>query len=211
MELLIFVLTLACMMHEDILPDNVFTEKWKHLIAAGNEDAFREMFNAYAARLTAFAFSITKNKEASVEIMDEVFIKIWKHKEQLVQVASITTYLYTAIKNTALNFLSHKSRETHLQAFDFINIELMEEDRPDQRLISSEIFTKIKKAVDELPPRCKIIFKLVREDGLKYKEAAEVLGVSEKTIDAQMVIAVKRIGDAVGKYFDYFPSRFQKK
>lgn len=211
MELLIFVLTLACIMHEDILPDNVFTEKWKHLIAAGNEDAFRQMFNAYAARLTAFAFSITKNKEASVEIMDEVFIKIWKHKEQLLQVTNITTYLYTAIKNTALNFLSHKSREMHLQAFDFINIELMEEDRPDQRLISSEIYTNIKKAVDELPPKCKIIFKLIREDGLKYREAAEVLGVSEKTIDAQMVIAVKRIGDAVGKYFDYFPSRFQKK
>ncbi|MCH5691038.1 hypothetical protein LWM68_46530 [Niabella sp. W65] len=64
--------------------------------------------------------------------------------------------------------------------------------------------------MDELPPKCKIIFKLVREDGLKYKEAAEVLGVSEKTIDAQMVIAVKRIGEAVGRYFDYFPARFQK-
>lgn len=199
------------MMHEDILPDNVFTEKWKHLIAVGNEDAFRQMFNAYAARLTAFAYSITKNREASVEIMDEVFVKIWKQKEQLVQVTNITTYLYTAIKNTALNFLSHKSREPHLYAFDFINVELREEERPDQQLISSEIFSKIKKAVDELPPKCKIIFKLVREDGLKYKEAAEVLGVSEKTIDAQMVIAVKRIGEAVGRYFDYFPARFQKK
>lgn len=198
-------------MHEDISPDNVFTEKWKHLIAVGNEDAFRQMFNAYAPRLTAFAYSITKNREAAVEIMDEVFVKIWKHKEQLVQVTNITTYLYTATKNTALNFLSHKSRETQLYAFDFINVELREEERPDQQLISSEIFSKIKKAVDELPPKCKIIFKLVREDGLKYKEAAEVLGVSEKTIDAQMVIAVKRIGEAVGRYFDYFPARFQKK
>mgnify|MGYP003579297840 CR=1 FL=1 len=192
-------------------PDHITAERWKQLIAAGDEQAFRRMFNAYAPRLTAFAFSITRNKEISIEILDEVFIKIWKHKERLPAIVNITTYLYTATKNTAFNFLSQKTKEHYVEAFDFINIELGDETRPDQLLITSEIQAKIKKAGEGLPPKCKVIFKLVREDGLKYRDVAEILSISEKTVDAQMVIAVKRIGDAVGRYFDYFPARFQKK
>jgi RNA polymerase sigma-70 factor (ECF subfamily) len=67
--------------------------------------------------------------------------------------------------------------------------------------------------VEDLPSRCKIIFKLVREDGLKYKEVAEVLNVSVNTVDAQMVIAVKRISEKVKMHFDFFagPARLSKK
>lgn len=186
-------------------------ELWKQLIATGNEQAFGKMFGFFSQRLTSFAFSITKNKEASIEILDEVFINVWKHKEQLPQITNITAYLYKATKNTAFNFLSQQNRDNKTLSFDFIEIELKEEMSPDQILISSEIQAKIKLAVDNLPPKCKVVFKLVREDGLRYKEVAEILGISEKTVDAQLVIAVKRIGLAVGKYFDYFPARFQKK
>ena len=69
-------------------------------------------------------------------------------------------------------------------------------------MITAELFRKIEKAVDELPPRCKMIFKLVRQDGLKYKEVAEILDVSTNTVDAQMVIAVKRISEKLGNLLD---------
>ncbi|MGN6435205.1 MAG: RNA polymerase sigma-70 factor [Agriterribacter sp.] len=191
--------------------DNASIELWKQLIAQGDEQAFRKMFTAYAPRLAAFAFSFTRDREASIEIVDEIFVKIWRHKEKLPQILNITTYLYTATKNASLNFLSQKNREYSTEAFDFTDIGSGEDARPDQQLISSEIQAGIKKAVEGLPPRCKAIFKLVREDGLKYKEVAEILNISEKTVDAQMVIAVKRIGEAVEAHFDYFPARFQKK
>lgn len=193
------------------MPDDASVEQWKQKIACGDEQAFRSMFNHYAPRLTAFAAAITKNKEAAIEIIDEVFVKVWRQQQKLPQILNLTTYLYTATKNTALNLLAKKTREQPLEAFDLINVELREDMRPDQQLISSEILAKIRIAVEALPPKCKVIFKLVREDGLKYKEVAEILGIAEKTVDAQLVIAVKRIGEAVGKYFDYFPARFQKK
>ncbi|MFT3902489.1 MAG: RNA polymerase sigma-70 factor [Niabella sp.] len=185
-------------------------ENLKQRVASGDEHAFRELFNLFAERLTVFAYSITRNRDAAVEIFDEVFVKIWKNREMLPQIDNLTTYLYTATKNTALNYISTKSKENCSKEFDFINIALGEDERPDQQMISAEIFGKIKKAVEELPPKCKIIFKLVREDGLKYKEVAEVLNISEKTVDAQMVIAVKRISQNVKGYFDTFPARFQK-
>ena len=74
---------------------------------------------------------------------------------------------------------------------------------PEQILITTEIRQKIQKTVEALPPRCKMIFKLVREDGLKYKEIGEILNISVNTIDAQMAIAVKRITHAIESEFDF--------
>ena len=70
---------------------------------------------------------------------------------------------------------------------------------------------KINAAIDQLPPRCKMVFKLVREDGLSYKEVGAILNISPKTVDAQMMIAVKQVSEKVKMDFDYFPSRNIKK
>ena len=78
-------------------------------------------------------------------------------------------------------------------------------------MITSEIFKRIRLTVDELPPRCKMVFKLVREDGLKYKEVAEILNVSVNTVDAQMVIAVKRIRENLKSHFEWLPDTTAKK
>ena len=65
------------------------------------------------------------------------------------------------------------------------------------------MLTRMNRAIENLPPRCKMIFKLIREDGLRYKEVAEILNISVNTIDVQMAIAVKRISEALGiKKFD---------
>src|SRR6185369_2565375 len=101
-------------------------------------------------------------------------------------------------KNTALNYLSQKARESITEPFDHIHIEMNGSTAtPEQILITEEMFKKIRMAVESLPPRCKMIFMLVREDGLKYKEISEVLNISVNTIDAQMAIAVKRISFAL--------------
>jgi RNA polymerase sigma-70 factor (ECF subfamily) len=118
--------------------------------------------------------------------------------------------LYTAIKNTSLNYLSKKANEQIIEPFDFLDILLEENTSPEQNFISSEIMSKIQNAVEQLPPRCKMIFKLVRQDGLKYKEVADILNISENTVDAQMVIAVKKISEKVKSHFDFFPEKFLK-
>jgi RNA polymerase sigma-70 factor (ECF subfamily) len=107
---------------------------------------------------------------------------------------------------TALNYLSKKARESVTEPFDNIDIELSETAiSPEEILITAEIYKNIRDAVEALPPRCKMIFKLIREDGLRYKEVAEILNISVNTIDAQMAIAVKRIAEAVRKDFEKFP------
>ena len=68
---------------------------------------------------------------------------------------------------------------------------------PEQLMMTAEIFRKMRYAINELPPRCQLIFKLVKEDGLKYREVAELLNLSVKTVENQMTIALRKIGQAV--------------
>jgi len=180
-------------------------------IAIGDERAFRQLFDHFAEKLFRFAFAIIKTKDGATEVVDEVFVKIWKQRTTISRINYLKTYLYTSVKNTSLNYLSRKANEQITESFDFINIQLQEEQSPDEQMISADILKKIQEAVNELPPRCKIIFKLVREDGLKYKEVADILNISTNTIDAQMVIAVKKISEKVKGHFEFFPGVVAKK
>jgi RNA polymerase sigma-70 factor (ECF subfamily) len=186
------------------IQDEYVLQDIKQRIAFADEKAFRQLFDCYAPKLIQFALSIIKDKEVAMEIVHEVFVKIWKLKERTPHILNLKVYLYTAVKNTAVNYLSGKFATLCTESFDDTNIQLRDEDCPEQLLITAEIFKQIQQAVEQLPPRCKMIFKLVREDDLKYKEVAEILNISANTVDAQMVIAVKRISEKVKIHFDFF-------
>ncbi|WP_142687959.1 RNA polymerase sigma-70 factor [Chitinophaga polysaccharea] len=180
-------------------------------IGDGDEQAFRRVFEYYSPRLNQFAYSIVKTKEAAAEIVNDVFIKIWKQREKAPSISNIRVYLYVAVKNNALNYLSSKAHRQITEPFNDIDIELSRDQSPDEKMISAELLAKITSAVESLPPRCKMIFKLVREDGLRYRDVAEILNLTINTVDAQMVIAVKRISEKVQAHFTAFPQKPVKK
>lgn len=190
--------------------DNVATNELQKAVSNGDIRAFKKLFDMYAERLSHFAYSITRNRDDAVQIMDDVFVKLWKRRDTIHQIENLTTYLYTAVKNTTLNTISAKAKASITESFDNIDIQLDNNQTPDSLLISSEILSKIHNTVETLPPKCKVIFKLVREDGLKYKEVAEILNISENTVDAQMVIAIRKISEKVKRHFDFFPKKQKK-
>jgi RNA polymerase sigma-70 factor (family 1) len=176
--------------------------------AAGNENAFKEIYISFYKRLYQFALAIVKTKESAEEITEDVFIKVWQQKENLASIKNLRVYLYTSTKNTSLNYLSKKARDSITHPFDSINIGLSESIlTPEQIMITAEMYNKIQQAVEALPPRCKMIFKLVREDGLQYKEISSILNISVNTIDVQMAIAVKKIATALKFELDYSIAR----
>ncbi|WEK37139.1 MAG: RNA polymerase sigma-70 factor [Candidatus Pseudobacter hemicellulosilyticus] len=177
-------------------------------VSAGSQQAFRQLYHYFYQRLYHFAFSLIRTREHAEEIVEDVFIKLWHQRAGITAIGNLKVYLYTATRNTALNYLERRARENSLLSFGEVDISLAEPGySPEQLLITAEIYGKIRQAVEQLPPRCKLVFKLVREDGLKYKEVAEVLGISINTIDAQMAIAVQRIAEAVRKDFEQLPAR----
>ena len=172
-------------------------------IAAGDEAAFRQVYVYFYKRLYQFAYALVKTREPAEEIVEDVFVRVWQQRETVISIQNLRVYLYAAVKNSALNYLSQKARQSITEPFDHIHIGVEgSAGTPEQILITAEMHQKIQRAVEALPPRCKMIFKLVREDGLKYKEIAAILNISVNTIDAQMAIAVKKITAAIGAELD---------
>ena len=186
-------------------------QSMKEKIAEGDQNSFRLLFNMYSARLIRFATTMVRSNEAAREVVDEVFIKIWRNKTSITNIQNLTVYLYSATKNTALNYLSARAKENITDSFDFFAVQISDEQNPEKKLITSELLKKINTAIDQLPPRCKMVFKLIREDGLSYKEVGAILNISPKTVDAQMVIAVKQISEKVRAELEFFPRKNVKK
>ena len=191
-------------------PDANFTEgnqkKLLTQISLGDQSSFRQLYHHFYKKLLQFAFVLTRNKEVAEELVEDVFIKFWKNRKNAENIRNVKVYLYSATKNTCLNYLSSKAHENITQPFDVINIELANPLSPDQILIYRETYSKIKSAIETLPPRCKMIFKLIREDGLKYKEVGEILNLSASTIEAQMTIAIRRIAFVIKDDFEKTPA-----
>lgn len=162
------------------------------------ENALAELYQLFYGKLHQFAKAMVHSNEVAEEIVEDVFVKLWCNRTAITTIDNITVYLYVAVKNSCLNFISRKAKDLVAAPFDFLDIEINEEATPHDILITAEMTQRMHKAIEALPPRCKMIFKLVREDGLKYREVAQVLNISVNTIDVQMAIAVKRICQALG-------------
>jgi len=180
-------------------------------VAVGDTRAFRQIFDALFSNLTKFSFSFVHSKEAATEIVDELFVQLWVKRADIMKINDLRVYLYTATKNASLNYISKKAKQIELEPYENLQVQMTDLVSPEQIMISKEMLQKIKDAIDSLPPRCKLIFKCVREDGLSYSEVAEILGLSIKTIDSQMVIAVARIRAKLMNVIETSPNKIYLK
>ena len=180
-------------------------------VAVGDTHAFRQIFDSLFSNLTKFSFSFVHSKEAATEIVDELFVQLWVKRDDIMKINDLRVYLYTATKNASLNYISKKAKQIELEPYENLQVQMTDLVSPEQIMISKEMLQKIKEAIDSLPPRCKLIFKFVREDGLSYSEVAEILGLSIKTIDSQMVIAVARIRAKLMNVIETSPNRIYLK
>jgi RNA polymerase sigma-70 factor (ECF subfamily) len=173
-------------------------ENLQYKIANGNDqNAFGQLYIAFMPSLVQFAQSILKNKELAEEVVSDVFIKIWQNRTNILNIANFKLYLYVSTKNTSFNYLSRHFRK-EVVSLDEMSLPISSISyNPEEMMITSEVINRINAAISMLPPRCKLIFKLVKEDGLRYNEIADLLNISVKTIDNQMAIAVKKIGNAI--------------
>jgi len=180
-------------------------------VAVGDTRAFRQIFDALFSNLTKFSFSFVHSKEAATEIVDELFVQLWIKRTDIMKINDLRVYLYTATKNASLNYISKKAKQIEVEPYENLIVQMTDLVSPEQLMITKEMLQIIKEAVDSLPPRCKLIFKFVREDGLSYSEVAEILGLSIKTIDAQMVIAVSRIRGKLMNVIETSPNKIYLK
>ncbi len=160
-----------------------------------SQESFTGFFDCYFIRLTQFATTIVKSELLAEEIVLDVFLKLWENRKTLDAINNIETYLYISVRNKSINVLK-RERKFHFDILEDAHI-LLTNYNPsaESDLIENEMFDALNEAVIQLPSKCKIIFKLIREDGLNRNEVAQILNISVKTVDNQVAIAVKKIAE----------------
>ena len=167
-------------------------------IKKGDESAFEELFRKYFTGLCIYAREFVKKNEVAEEIVEDVFCKIWEKRKSLEVTVSLKSYLYRSVYNTSLNYL--KSEKHHMKNQDNLadNFENMlpistPGDITSSSLLSEELEMKIEQAINSLPEKSQIIFRLSRFEGLKYSEIAEKLNLSVKTVETQISRVLKKL------------------
>ena len=160
------------------------------LLAQRDEEAFEQVFKNHFKRLHAYAFTILRDEIQAEEMVQQVFFKLWERNENLSLTGSVTAYLYRAVHNESLNYIKHQKVRSNHQlnvAYSMKN----EVEHPAKKIMAAELEKKIHSALNELPEQCRTIFQMSRFDELKYREIADKLGISIKTVESQMSKALR--------------------
>lgn len=171
--------------------------KYISLIANGNQETFKKLMEQFADELWFFAKGFLRNSEVAEEIVSDVFVKLWKNRTELHKINNLKSYLFICVKNGCLSHIRKIKNEKVISIDEFSDFQFIPVEGPESEIINKEVIAQIHQAIKQLPPKCKVAFTLAKINGLRHKEIAEVMGVSEKTVNNHIVSAIKKITTAL--------------
>ena len=174
----------------------------KKLISLLRQDdttALKEIFDQYHAPLCQVSYAIVQDKDEAKDVVQDVFFKLWRKRGELTIETSLFAYLKRAVVNTSLNLLEKQKR--------FIRSGLTKSEEADfasqqggQEQLVGELSLLAEKAIENLPPRTKAVFRLIRFEEMSYKEVAESLNISLKAVEKEMMKALRLLRQALKDY-----------
>jgi len=169
----------------------------QQLIAGGSQKAFEDLYRLFFTRLFNFAMLYVHKKEVAEEIVNDIMIKVWNKKNELPAIQNLETYLFVAVRNHSLNYLSQYSPYHIAVEADGSQGQLIDLNDPSKELEWKEIYFRLNQAIDELPDQCRTVFKLIKEEGFRYKQVAEILNISPRTVETQLFRAIKKLDKVI--------------
>ncbi|HEX3868678.1 MAG TPA: RNA polymerase sigma-70 factor [Gemmatimonadaceae bacterium] len=164
--------------------------EWVARVHEGDRAAFEALVRHYSDRLCAFTYGTTHDVEATKELVQDLFLWVWRHRHEWDVRGSLTTYLYRSARNHALSYLRHARLERRWQegmaSSGDREFERADPPRADEATDTAELSAAISRAIEALPERCRVVFRLNREHHLTYREIGETLGISVKTVEVHM-------------------------
>ena len=167
-------------------------------IKKSDEQAFEVLFTAFYKSLCLYAKQFLNEDEAAEEVAQDIFVKLWEKRNSLEIEISVKNYLFRSVKNQCLNVLQHNKIKK--QYSEKVLESSKQDPDPSQYFLEIELAQKIELTIDSLPDKRKEIFRMSREEGMKYKEIADKLNISIKTVEAQMGLALKYLREKLKKY-----------
>lgn len=172
-------------------------------IGQGDEGAFGRLFDFYYPKLIQLALAFVPGIVPAQELISDLFYKIIKNPQTLKNVKDFDNYIFIAIKNQSYTYQKKNKPTATLDSVegkgDYIISDLR---NPENSLITDELFRIVEQVVFDFPPKRKAVFLLVKEEGKKYNEVAEIMGISVKTVELHMSLALKTLKKSIRGYMN---------
>lgn len=166
---------------------------WRQICFNDDLKAFEALFYGLNNKLIKFCILYVHQKEAAEEIVSDVFIKCWEGRKGLTEIVNPETYLFVCVKNQSLNYVKKYSNIHLVQIESSDKVEFINTYDPEKEFERKELHFLLDQAIAKLPHQARVVFKLIKEDGMKYKEVAEILNISPRTVQTQLFRAIKKL------------------
>ena len=165
---------------------------------AGDRESFNQVFRHYYSPMVRFCIRYVADSDIASEIVQDLFVKLWSNREKISFNTSFESYMLTSVRNSAITYINKERahNEAHLRVFS----EESDNTDPSETLQSNNLEESYRQILKDMPDKRREVFLASRYDGLKYSEIAEKLGISQKTVEAQMTAAIKQLKDGLKPY-----------
>lgn len=175
-------------------------ELWQSISFRDDMNAFESLFHLLNKKLIQFCSLYVHRVEIAEEVVADVFVKCWEGRKAMQEIKNIESYLFIAVKNHSINYLKKYSSITSAQLEEGNKYEIPDLFDPEKRLELKELSFRMEQAIESLPLQSRLVFRLVKEDGMKYKDVAEILSISPRTVQTQLYRAIKKLSHIFSAY-----------
>jgi len=170
-------------------------------ISLGDQQAFRELFDLYHGKLFELARYYSKSDQIAEEVTNDVFVRIWNRRSKLTTIKQLESYLYIATKNETLTYLRDNKKDLALMSINQVELSLkLQVQDAEHTFLDAELLKALEDSIKNLPEKSGLVYRMIKEDNLSYKEVARVLDLSVKSIEKHMGLAFKRIRKDLSSY-----------
>lgn len=178
-----------------------------HSTSSNHELLFCGLFRQHEHRLHTLAFRLTKSDQVAKDIIQEVFLKLWEHREHIDAIVDLEAWLYRLTENKVIDYLRKVAADDRLRKVICNRIQQIT-DEAEQYIAAKEYNEIIRQAVSQLPPQRKLIYQLNKDEGMSYEQIANELQISRHTVKNQLFSAVQSVRSFIARNTKLFSQIF---
>jgi len=166
---------------------------WNKICLEDDIKSFEQLYRFLYSRLIKFSIYYVVDKQAAEDLVTEVFVKCWENRAASTHVLNPESYFFIAVKNQSLKYLKKNSSITFIDLVDAEEDVSVTAQTPEYILETKELHRQLDFAIAGLAPQAATVFRLIKESGMKYKEVAELLNISPRTVQTQLFRAITKL------------------
>jgi len=168
-------------------------------ISEGDQKAFQSIVYEYSDSLLTFSVGLVRKYEIAEEIVSDAFVSVWNHRDKIREIRDLKSYLYILVRNGSISYLRKLNGRKEISIDDIQEYYTLPVTGPETEDFNEDILCQLNKAIDQLPPKCKMVFTLAKIQGMKYKEISDILDISVKTINNHIANALVHISQSLSE------------